>query len=89
MLLASFTSAPRNKSASVVGAFVSRFLASGLLFADKVRANRFGLLNASLRGVNILAHPHMLSPPHDFKIFLSKLNGKTPGEVLSAADEEL
>jgi hypothetical protein len=31
----------------------------------------------------------MLSPTHDFKIFLSKISGKTPGEVLSAADEEM
>jgi hypothetical protein len=31
----------------------------------------------------------MLSPTHDFKIFLSKIRGKTPEEVLSAADEEM
>ena len=31
----------------------------------------------------------MLSPTHDFKIFLSKISGKTPEEVLSAADEEM
>jgi hypothetical protein len=31
----------------------------------------------------------MLSPTHNFKIFLSKINGKTPCEVLSAADEEM
>jgi hypothetical protein len=31
----------------------------------------------------------MLSPTYDFKIFLSKVSGKTPGEVLSAADEEI
>jgi hypothetical protein len=31
---------------------------------------------------------NMLSPTHDFKIFLAKISGKTHGEVLSAADEE-
>jgi hypothetical protein len=31
----------------------------------------------------------MLSPTHDFEIFLSKISGKTPGEVLSAADREI
>jgi hypothetical protein len=28
-------------------------------------------------------------PPCDFKIFLGKISGKTPNEVLSAADEEI
>ena len=31
----------------------------------------------------------MLSPTHDFKIFLSKISGKIPAEVLSAAEEEI
>ena len=31
----------------------------------------------------------MLSPTHDFEIFLRKISGKTPGEVLSAVDEEI
>ena len=31
----------------------------------------------------------MLSPTHDFKIFLSKINGMTADEVLSAAVEEM
>jgi hypothetical protein len=31
----------------------------------------------------------MLSPTHDFKIFLCKISGRTPDEVLSAVDEEI
>jgi hypothetical protein len=31
----------------------------------------------------------VLSPTCDFKIFLGKIRGKTPGEVLSSADEEM
>jgi hypothetical protein len=31
----------------------------------------------------------MLSPTHDLKIFLSKISGKTPAELLPAADEEV
>jgi hypothetical protein len=31
----------------------------------------------------------VLSPAYDFTIFLSKISGKTPDEVLSAAEEEI
>jgi hypothetical protein len=31
----------------------------------------------------------MLSPTHEFKIFLRKINGKTPAETISAAKEEM